>query len=270
MRDLKKHVSPIRESRDSIADIWGPRTPYYGHWPERIDERILEEPEQWIQSACVLCSTGCAMDVGVKDGHIVGVRGRAVDRINRGRLGPKGLHAWTANQSPDRLKRPLIRRFGKLQESSWDEAMQLIVSQSQRLKKEHGPGAIGFYNSGQLFLEEYYTLAVIARAGIGTPHIDGNTRLCTATAALALIESFGTDGDPGSYEDPDVTDSIVHVGHNIALPRRFFGLGFSIACMVQIPLLWSSSIPAKRRPPDTPASISLRVSGPMWRCSTGS
>jgi ferredoxin-nitrate reductase len=53
-------------------------------------------------------------------------------------------------------------------------------------------------------------------AGVGTPHMDGNTRLCTATAAMALIESFGSDGDPGSYTDFDVTDAIFHVGHNIA------------------------------------------------------
>ena len=59
-------------------------------------------------------------------------------------------------------------------------------------------GRFGFYTSGQLFLEEYYTLGVIGKAGLGTPHMDGNTRLCTATAAAALKESFGTDGQPGS------------------------------------------------------------------------
>ena len=98
-------------SRDSIADIWGPRTPYHGEgeWPVRVDERTTEEPERWVQSACVLCSNGCGLDIGVKDGRIVGVRGRAVDRVNRGRLGPKGLHGWEANHSPDRLTRPLIR-----------------------------------------------------------------------------------------------------------------------------------------------------------------
>jgi anaerobic selenocysteine-containing dehydrogenase len=64
--------------------------------------------------------------------------------------------------------------------------MDAIVERSRALLAEHGPGALGFYTSGQLFLEEYYTLAVIARAGIGTNHIDGNTRLCTATAGQAL------------------------------------------------------------------------------------
>ena len=36
----------MRESRDSIQDIWGPRTPHWGDWPARVDERVLEEPDQ--------------------------------------------------------------------------------------------------------------------------------------------------------------------------------------------------------------------------------
>ena len=76
--------------------------------------------------------------------------------------------------------------------------MDLIVERSKQLLADKGPLSIGFYTSGQLFLEEYYTLAVIGKAGIGTPHMDGNTRLCTATAAAALKETFGTDGQPGS------------------------------------------------------------------------
>ena len=79
-----------------------------------------------------------------------------------------------------------------------------------------GWGHFGFYTSGQLFLEEYYTLAVIGKAGIGTPHMDGNTRLCTATSAAALKASFGTDGQPGSYSDIDHCDALALWGHNVA------------------------------------------------------
>jgi ferredoxin-nitrate reductase len=204
------------ESRNSIADIWGARTPYDGEWPTRVDEATVDRPDHWVQSACVLCSVGCALDIGVKANRIVGVRGRAVDRANRGRLGPKGLHGWQANHHPDRLTRPLVRRNGRLIPVSWDEAMDLVVARSRAVKAEHGGGGIGIYNSGQLFLEEYYTLSLIGDAGLGTPHMDGSTRLCTATAALALIESFGSDGNPGSYRDLDVTDAILHIGHNVA------------------------------------------------------
>jgi anaerobic selenocysteine-containing dehydrogenase len=110
----------------------------------------------------------------------------------------------------------LIRRDGELRPATWDEAMALIVERSSRAREDYGQGALGFYNSGQLFLEEYYTLSVVAEAGIGTSNVDGNTRLCTATAAAALIESFGTDGAPGSYRDFDLTDALFLVGHNMA------------------------------------------------------
>lgn len=45
---------------------------------------------------------------------------------------------------------------------------------------------------------------------------DGNTRLCTATAAASMRESFGSDGQPGSYTDIDYTDCIALYGHNMA------------------------------------------------------
>ena len=207
----------MRETRDSIADVWGERTPHLHHmWPVRADERAVEEPERWVQSACVLCSTGCALDIGVREGRIVGVRGREVDRVNHGRLGPKGLHGWVANHSPERLTKPLIRRDDKLVEASWDEAMDLIVRRSREVHDRYTSGAIGVYNTGQLFLEEYYTLSIIAHAGLGTNNVDGNTRLCTATASQALKETFGSDGPPSSYTDFDECDCLLLCGHNMA------------------------------------------------------
>jgi len=164
----------------------------------------------------MLCSNGCAMDIGVKNGRMVGVRGRAMDHVNLGRLGPKGLNGWMANASADRLKRPLIRRASGLQEASWDEAMSLIVSRTQQLTHDYSVNTLGFYHTGQLLLEEYYTLALIVLGGLGTNNLDANTRLCTATAEAALCESFGTDGQPGSYADIDTTDALFHIGHNVA------------------------------------------------------
>jgi len=206
-----------RASRDAIEDIYGPRRPTVdGHWPERVDERVTEQPDRWVQSACVLCSNGCACDIGVKDGKIVGVRGRKEDRVNKGRLGPKGLHGWVANNSPDRLTTPLIRRSnGQLEAASWDEAMQLLVDKSHDVISRLTRHAIGFYTTGQLFLEEYYALAIVGKAGLSTLHMDGNTRLCTATAATAMRESFGSDGQPGSYTDIDHTDCLFIYGHNV-------------------------------------------------------
>lgn len=208
---------------DRIGDPWGTRTPYDRGtpWPVRTDLHLAPglteaDVERWVQSASLLHSNGDAMDIAVRGGRIVGVRGRATDRVNHGRLGPKDLYGWQANNSPDRLTRPLVRENGRLVSCDWDTAMDRITSRTRHLLDERGPGSIGFYTTGQLFLEEYYTLAVLARAGIGTNHLDGNTRLCTATAAEALKESFGCDGQPGSYEDIDHCDALALFGHNMA------------------------------------------------------
>ncbi|MFD7658765.1 molybdopterin oxidoreductase family protein [Actinosynnema sp. NPDC059797] len=208
---------------DRIADIWGTRTPHAkgAPWPVRVDLHLdagvaESDVDRWVQSACVLCSNGCGCDIAVKDGRMVGVRGRAGDVVNHGRLGPKGLYgSWQWN-GRDRLTRPLVRRGGELVETDWDTAMDLVVRRSKELLEETGPLSHGFYTSGQLFLEEYYTLGVIGKAGLGTPHMDGNTRLCTATAAAAMKESFGSDGQPGSYTDIDSCDAIFLFGHNMA------------------------------------------------------
>jgi anaerobic selenocysteine-containing dehydrogenase len=177
----------------------------------------LGDVDRWVQTASVLHSNGDALDLAVADGRLVGVRGRGVDRVNRGRLDPKDRYGWQANGAPDRLRRPLVRDADGLVETDWETAMGRIVERSRQLLEEPGGwGRFGFYTSGQLFLEEYYTLGVIGKAGIGTPHMDGNTRLCTATSAAALKATFGSDGQPGSYTDVDHCDAIALYGHNVA------------------------------------------------------
>ncbi|OHV06494.1 molybdopterin oxidoreductase family protein [Mycobacterium talmoniae] len=207
---------------DRIADIWGARTPHASGtaWPVRVDEYLADgvtasEIERWVRGACLLCSNGCGLEIAVRDGRMVGVRGRAEDRVNHGRLGPKGLYGWQGEQR-DRLTVPLIRQRGRLVETDWDTAMTQIVERSRTLLDAKGPLSHGFFTSGQLMIEEYYTLAVIGKAGLGTPHMDGNTRWCTATASAAFQESFGCDGQPGSYTDIDSCDAVFLFGHNVA------------------------------------------------------
>jgi anaerobic selenocysteine-containing dehydrogenase len=214
----------MSEALDRIADVYGPRTPHPKGtvWPARVDQHLEpgiteDDVDRWVQSACLLCSNGCGCDIAVKDGRMVGIRGRATDVVNHGRLGPKGLYASTPwASSKDRLTRPLVREGGRLVETDWETAMGRVVAESRRLLEEKGGLSHGFYTSGQLFIEEYYTLAVLGKCGVATPHMDGNTRLCTATAAAAFKESFGADGQPGSYTDIEHADAIFLYGHNMA------------------------------------------------------
>src|SRR5918995_1779570 len=100
---------------DRIAHPWGERTPFGPgeEWPVRVDQFLEEgvseeDVDRWVQTASLLHSNGDALDIAVKDGRIAGVRGHVPSRVNHGRLDPKDLFAWQANNSPDRLKRPLV------------------------------------------------------------------------------------------------------------------------------------------------------------------
>ncbi len=153
-------------------------------------------------------------------------------------------------------------------EASWDEAMGRVASTLARPPREKGPLSHGFYTSGQLMLEEYYTLAVIGKAGIGTPHMDGNTRLCTATAAASLKESFGTDGQPGCYADLDHCDVVFHFGHNVAATQTVMWARMLDRLYASDPPRHVTVDPRVRRSPSARRCISPSAREPTSRWST--
>lgn len=65
----------------------------------------------------------------------------------------------------------MIRKNGRLERASWDEAMGLIVTKTKELQEHLTNHSIAFYTSGQLFLEEYYALALVGKAGLHTLHM---------------------------------------------------------------------------------------------------
>ena len=79
--------------------------------------------------------------------------------------------SWVANAHKDRLLYPLIRKNGQLERASWEEAMSLIVEKTKEVHRRLTNHGIGFYTTGQLFLEEYYALAMIGKAGLNTLHM---------------------------------------------------------------------------------------------------
>ena len=172
----------------------------------RVDTNlgIDGEPERWVHSACILCSNGCGLEIAVQDNHIVGVRGDAHHPVNFGHLGPKGENGWRANHDRHRGTTPLLRRHkgADLEPVSWDEAMDFFLHHFHAAW-DQGHENLACYNSGQLTIEEFYTLGKLWRGGLQSSNIDGNTRLCTATAATGLMSNFGADGPAASYVDID-------------------------------------------------------------------
>ena len=172
--------------------------------------------DRWVKTTCGYCSVGCGMEVGVKDGKAVAVRGNENHSVNRGKLCPKGLSEHHTLTAPGRATRPLLRKQGKLVAVSWDEALDTMVGKVTSIQNKYGKQSLGVIGTGQLVTEEFYTLGKLVQLGFGTSNFDGNTTLCMASAVSGYKLSFGSDGPPGSYADMETADVILLIGANIA------------------------------------------------------
>lgn len=173
------------------------------------------EVERWVPSTCGYCAVGCRLLLGVRAGEIVSIKGDARSSVNRGKLCLKGRYQWKA-LTVGRATNPMIRRNGKLETATWDEALTMITQKMQEIEHKLGSEGLAIYSSGLLTLEEQYAIGKLARGYLGTPNLDANTRLCMASTVTGYIRSFGQDGPPGCYEDLDITDCLLIFGCNPA------------------------------------------------------
>ncbi|MFQ5779773.1 MAG: molybdopterin oxidoreductase family protein [Nitrospiria bacterium] len=168
---------------------------------------------EWRKGVCRFCGVGCGVMIGLRDGKVVEVKGDELAH-NRGMLCVKGSLLGEILDLPGRLHHPLIRKKGRLEKASWDEAMALVARTFETTLRDHGPTAVGFYGSGQLFTEESYTANKLFKAGFRSNNVDGNPRLCMASAAFGYVQTFGKDEPMGCYEDIEHATCFFLIGAN--------------------------------------------------------
>jgi assimilatory nitrate reductase catalytic subunit len=172
--------------------------------------------ERWVSTTCGYCSVGCGMEVGVRQGKAVAVRGNANHPVNRGKLCPKGLSEHHTLSAPGRALYPMLKRDGQFTRVSWDQALDTFIERVTTTQERYGKESFGVISTGQLVTEEFYALGKLVQLGFKTRHYDGNTTLCMASAVSGYKRSFGSDGPPGCYEDMEQADVVLLLGANIA------------------------------------------------------
>ena len=175
-------------------------------------------PDSVVRSICGFCSTGCSLDVHVRDGQAVNITPSPGYPVNTGSACPKGWEALAPLAADDRATTPMLRNAnGDLEPVSWDRALDTFVERTKAVQAEHGPESMAFLSTGQIPTEEMALLGSLAKFGMGIRHGDGNTRQCMATSVVAYKQSFGFDAPPYTYADFDESDVIVLIGSNLAI-----------------------------------------------------
>ncbi|MFC1836553.1 molybdopterin oxidoreductase family protein [Thermodesulfobacteriota bacterium] len=175
------------------------------------------EVDKWVKGACRFCGTGCGVFVGVRGGKCVGIRGNPKAATNFGFLCVKGFKGFMSMYHPDRLTKPLIRQpDGNFKEATWDQALDTVTKKFKELQEKHGKDAVAYYGSGQCMTEESYTFNKLWKGGFRSNMVEGNPRLCMASAVGGYVSTFGTDEPAGSYADIEKARTFFLVGSNMA------------------------------------------------------
>lgn len=183
-----------------------------------IDEAHANGPDvTWHKAPCRYCGTGCGVEVGLKGGRAVAVRGDEQNPVNRGLLCAKGYGLAEMLASRDRFSRPLIRnQSGQLEPASWDDVLDLIADRWAQLITDHGPDAVAMYGSGQWTIPDGYAALKLMKGGVRTNNLEVNARLCMAAAVVGFKTTYGSDEPPGCYDDLDHGDVFFLWGSNLA------------------------------------------------------
>ena len=128
----------------------------------------------------------------------------------------KGYHSVLALYGADRLTKALVRKNGKLVPVPMQEALDLVASKLKDNVSKHGKNSVAIYGSGQWTIPDGYCASKLFKGAIGTNNVEGNARLCMASAVTGFMTSFGLDEPMGCYEDIDNADVFVLWGNNMA------------------------------------------------------
>lgn len=166
-----------------------------------------------IQSTCNYCAIDCNLDFYVENNRIVKVVPTKDYPVNDGFCCIKGLSLDKQQTSVKPSQLPKIKINGKMTTVEWEYAFKYVADKLKEIQEKYGKESIAGISTGQLTMEEFAIFGHVMRNYLKT-NVDGNTRLCMATAVVAHKQSFGFDAPPFTLKDLELSDTIVFIGAN--------------------------------------------------------
>src|SRR5262245_11578245 len=100
-----------------------------------------------VQSACPLdCPDACTLAVTVEEGRVAKITGNQINPVTDGYIFRKVRHFPELMYGPDPLVHPMLRTGpngeGKFEQTTWDEALNLIAQRFGEIRRDYGGEAI--------------------------------------------------------------------------------------------------------------------------------
>ncbi len=131
-----------------------------------------------MRTTCPYYGVGCQLLLHVdRPGNQV-VRVTGVEGVppNDGTLCVKGRFGYEFAASPLRLRQPLLRKNGRLEPVSWEEALDHTADRLRAIRDVHGPDAVSGVAYSRDTSENCYAAQKSLRAAVGTNSVDNCAR----------------------------------------------------------------------------------------------
>jgi formate dehydrogenase (coenzyme F420) alpha subunit len=170
-------------------------------------------------SICRICGQGCGILVTEDPRHGLQIEGNPGHPVSEGFICFRGKHFAKVHHAPDRLKQPLLRKGSRLQEISYEDALDLVASNLLKCKENYGAESVVLYKGESLKHQELAEYFRHLAYGFGSPNYVAADSICHSSMVLGFGLTSG--GIPG----PDFKriNTAVAWGTNPAVssPRMF-------------------------------------------------
>jgi formate dehydrogenase alpha subunit len=185
------------------------------------------------RTTCPYCGVGCQIDLNVnpKTEGIVRVTSEVGCIPNDGNLCVKGRFGMEFVASGKRLAEPLIKRNGRFETATWEEAIKFVAERLKQIRSEFGADSIAGLSSAKCTNEENYIFQKFIRACIGTNNVDHCARLCHASTVAGLARAFGSGAMTNSIDEIKKAGCIFVIGSNTTEAHPVIGLCVKEAVM---------------------------------------
>ena len=141
---------------------------------------------KYVGEPCTHCSNGCKTTLSVRNNEILRANNRDHSGVNGEFLCAKGRFGFDYTANAQRVRQPLLRKNGKLEPATWEDALEEVARRLKQVKDAHGSDSIGVIGSNHTTNEENYLLNRFARVSLGTNNIDHHRTADYAGLAATL------------------------------------------------------------------------------------
>lgn len=168
-----------------------------------------------VRSVCTHCSVGCGIYAEVQNGVWTGQEPAFDHPFNLGSHCAKGASVREHGHGERRLKYPMKLVGGQWQRLSWEQAIDEIGDQLQKIRATSGPDAVFWLGSAKFNNEQAYLFRKFA-ALWGTNNVDHQARICHSTTVAGVANTWGYGAMTNSYNDMHNSKAILIMGGNPA------------------------------------------------------